>query len=55
MRKTEPDFESECRSKFKLYCELHKAAAFHSLKRKYAERAYEVIDAWLDWRDVQGL
>jgi hypothetical protein len=49
------DFEAECRSRFNLYCQLHKAAAYHSVKRTYAEKAYEVIDAWLDYRDVQGL
>lgn len=49
------EFESECRRKFATYCELYHKSAYHSLKRKYAEKAYEVIDAWLDYRDVQGL
>lgn len=49
------DFEAECRRKFTNYCDLYHKAAYHSLKRTYAEKAYEVIDAWLDYRDVQGL
>lgn len=49
------DFESECRREFKVYCECYKAAAYHSLKRLYVEKAYAVIDAWLDWLSVQTL
>lgn len=49
------EFESECRREFTVYAECYKAAAYHSLKKVYVEKAYAVIDAYLDWCDVQGL
>lgn len=49
------DFEHECRLKFEHYCKCYKAAAFHSLKRQYAEKAYGVIDDWLAWKEIQAL
>lgn len=49
------DFELECRARFQTFCDLYQKAKFHSLKRKYAAQAYEQIDAYLDWRDVQSL
>jgi hypothetical protein len=49
------DFEAECRREFNVYCECYKAAAYHSLKRLYVEKAYAVIDAFLDHRDIQSL
>lgn len=51
----EPSFESDCRRKFSIYCGLYAAASYHSEKRHYAEKAYEVIEAWLDYQDVQAL
>jgi len=54
-KKTEGDLAAECRSKFLLYCQLYREAKFHSLKRQYAEKAYEQVEIYLDWRDVQGL
>lgn len=51
----EPDFEAECRSRFNLYCELYAEAKFHSLKKKYAAKAYEAIEDYLDHRDIQAL
>lgn len=49
------DFEAECRKRFQLYCECYRAAAYHSLKRKYVEKAYEAIEDYLDHRDIQSL
>lgn len=49
------DFEAECRREFAVYCECYRTSAYHSLKRLYAEKAYAVIDAWLDWQSVQSL
>lgn len=49
------DFEAECRAKFKVYCECYKAAAYHSLKRLYVEKAYEAIEFCLAYRDIQSL
>jgi hypothetical protein len=55
LEKAVSDFESECRREFAVYCECYKASAYHSLKKLYAEKAYAVIDAFLDFRDVQSL
>ena len=49
------EFEAECRKRFQLYCECYRAAAYHSLKRHYVEKAYEVIEVYLDHRDIQSL
>lgn len=49
------DFEQECKAKFDHYCRCYSIVQFHAEKRYYVNKAYEVIDAWLDWRDVQGL
>jgi hypothetical protein len=54
-KKPEPDLAAECRERFLHYCLLYKQAAFHSLKRTYAEKAYEQVDIYLDLRDVQSL
>lgn len=51
----ENDFETECRLKFRRCCVLYSEAQYHSEKRFYMTKAYEVIDAFLDWRDVQSL
>jgi hypothetical protein len=55
LEKAVSEFEAECRKKFDIYCQCYKVAAYHSLKRKYAAKAYAVIDAFLDFRDVQSL
>lgn len=56
VRKTrEPDFEAECRARFRLYCELYREAKFHSLKKQYAAKAYDAIEDYLDHRDIQSL
>jgi len=52
---SDTDLAAECRSKFLLYCQLYREAKFHSLKRQYAEKAYEQVEIYLDWRDVQSL
>lgn len=49
------DFEAECRRKFKNYCEQYQATPYHSLKKQYAKKAYEAIDSFLDWREIQEL
>lgn len=49
------DFEAECREKFQHYCEQVQVSAYHSLKRKYAEKAYGVIDDYLAWREIGEL
>lgn len=49
------DFENECRLKFEHFCRCYATVQYHSEKRYYVNKAYEVIDAFLDWRDVQSL
>lgn len=49
------DFEADCRSKFLRFCQRYAEAKYHADKRHYLEKAYLVIDAYLDWRDVQSL
>ncbi len=51
----DPDFEAECRRKFEINCRLYAASPFHADKKKYVVRAYEIIDAFLDWRELQSL
>lgn len=51
----EVSFEEECRLRFLSYCDLYHRAPFHVQKRRYIEAAYAQVDAYLDWRDVQGL
>lgn len=55
MSKSEPDFEAECRSRFNLYCELYRAAKYHSKKKEYVAKAYDAIEDYLDHRDIQSL
>lgn len=55
MKKNADDLEAECRARFLHYCAMYREAKFHSLKRTYAEKAYEQIDVYLDLRDVQSL
>lgn len=51
----EKSFEDECRARFLNYCRAYRTAPYHVHKRMYLAKAYEQIDAYLDWRDVQGL
>lgn len=48
-------FENECRQRFLGFCILYKMASYHSEKRKYVEAAYDQVDVFLDWRDLQSL
>lgn len=52
---SESTFEEECKRGFLYYCHAYETAFYHSEKRVYLEKAYSVIDTYLDWRDVQGL
>lgn len=49
------DFEADCRAKFVYYCRRCAESPFHAEKKMYAIKAFEQIDAYLDWRDVQTL
>lgn len=49
------DFEVECRARFAHNCRLYAEHPFHIDKRKYAEMAYAVIDAYLDWLELSSL
>ena len=49
------DFEAECRRKFEHYCKCRARARYNYGKRHFAAKAYEVIDAYLDWQAVQSL
>jgi hypothetical protein len=51
----EESFEETCRTRFLYYCDLRQRTPYHIDKRRYAEKAWVQIDAYLDWRDVQGL
>ena len=54
-RHSDTDFEADCRMKFEHYCRCYAVVSYHSEKRMYMEKAYEVIEAWLDHRDIQSL
>lgn len=54
-QKTETDFDAECREAFAALCELYAESPFHIDKRRAMDKAYQVIEAWCDWRDMQTL
>lgn len=49
------EFGEECRLRFLAYCELCRTSPFHSQKRSYAADAWRWVDAYLDWKDINGL
>jgi hypothetical protein len=49
------DFEGHCRWRFKLYCDCYAQARYHSLKKKYMEKAYAAIDDYLTFKEIQDL
>lgn len=49
------EFGEECRLRFLAYCELARVSPYHFQKREYAEKAWAQVDAFLDWRDINGL
>lgn len=53
--RTDVDLEAECREKFAQFCALYADSPFHIDKRRYHDLAYEQVEIFLDWRDVQRL
>lgn len=49
------DFEQECREHFAKWSDLVNQSAYHSLKRKYREKADEVLDLYNEWRELNNL
>lgn len=54
-QKTETDFDGECRRAFVALCQLYAESPFHADKKTAMDKAYQVIDTWLDWRELQTL
>ena len=51
----EDDFAAECKRRFIQHCQSATLAPFHKDKRVYIDAAWNEVDAYLDWLDVQKL
>ena len=49
------DFAAECKRKFILHCACRNISPFHVDKDMYARKAWEEVDAYLEWLEVQKL
>lgn len=51
----ERDFPAECKAMFMELTDAAKAAPFHADKRVYLSEAEQWLDAYLDYRHIEGL